>query len=82
MLGSINGTMTERMAPMPSEAPHLPRDSHASLLAGGSKANRHLGLQAYELAEYARPSQWPRRLLRAGITAAVIGCTLAIGTKL
>jgi hypothetical protein len=66
---------------MPSEAPHLPRESHASLLAG-RKANRHLGLQAYELAEYARPVQWPRRLLRAGITAAVIGCTLAIGTRL
>jgi len=66
---------------MPSETPHLPRENHASLLAG-RKANRHLGLQAYELAEYARPSQWPRRLLRAGITAAVIGCTLAIGTRL
>jgi len=66
---------------MPSETPHLPRDSHASLLAG-RKANRHLSLQAYELAEYARPSIWPRRLLRAGITAAVIGCTLAIGTRL
>jgi hypothetical protein len=66
---------------MPSEEPHLPRDGYQRLLAG-RKANRHLGLQAYELAEYARPSQWPRRLLRAGITAAVIGCTLAIGTRL
>jgi hypothetical protein len=66
---------------MPSEAPHLPRDTHASLLAG-RKANRHLGLQAFELAEYARPAQWPKRLLRAGITAAVICGTLAIGTRL
>jgi hypothetical protein len=66
---------------MPSEAPHLPRDSHASLLAG-RKANRHLGLQAYELAEYARPAQWPKRLLRAGIGAAILCGTLAIGTKL
>jgi len=66
---------------MPSETPHLPRESHASLLAG-SKANKHLSLQAYELAEYARPSQWPRRLVKAGITAALICGTLAIGTKL
>jgi hypothetical protein len=66
---------------MPSEAPHLPRDSHASLLAG-RKANRHLGLQAYELAEYARPAQWPKRLIKAGITAAILCGTLAIGTKL
>jgi hypothetical protein len=66
---------------MPSEAPHLPRDSHASLLAG-RKANRHLSLQAYELAEYARPAQWPRRLVKAGITAAILCGTLAIGTKL
>ena len=65
---------------MPSETPHLPRDTHASLLT--RKANRHLGLQAYELAEYARPSQWPKRLLRAGITAALICGTLAIGTKI
>ena len=66
---------------MPSEAPHLPRDSHASLLAG-RKANRHLGLQAYELAEYARPSIWPRRLIKAAITGAILCGTLAIGTKL
>ena len=66
---------------MPSEAPHLPRDSHASLLAG-SNANKHLGLQAYELAEYAKPSQWPRRLIRAGIGAAILCGTLAIGTRL
>jgi hypothetical protein len=66
---------------MPSETPHLPRESHANLLAG-SNANKHLGLQAYELAEYARPAQWPKRLLRAGITAAVICGTLAIGTRL
>ena len=66
---------------MPSEAPHLPRDTHASLLAG-RKANRHLGLQAYELAEYDRPSQWPRRLIRAGIGAAILCGTLAIGTRL
>lgn len=65
---------------MPSEAPHLPRDTHASLLT--RKANRHLGLQAYELAEYARPSQWPRRLIKAGIGAAILCGTLAIGTKL
>ena len=65
---------------MPSERAHLPRDTHASLLAG-RKANRHLGLQAYELAEYARPSQWPKRLIRAGIGAAIL-CGLAIGTKL
>jgi hypothetical protein len=67
---------------MPSEAPHLPRDTHASLLAGGNKANRHLGLQAYELAEYARPSQWPRRLMKAGITVAILCGTLAVGTRL
>jgi len=66
---------------MPSETPHLPRESHASLLAG-RKANRHLSLQAYELAEYARPAQWPRRLMKAGITAAILCGTLAIGTKL
>ena len=66
---------------MPSEAPHLPRESHASLLAG-RKANRHLGLQAYELAEYARPSIWPKRLIKAGIGAAILCGTLAIGTKL
>lgn len=66
---------------MPSEAPHLPRESHAILLAG-RKANRHLGLQAYELAEYARPSIWPRKLIRAGIGAAILCGTLAIGTKL
>jgi hypothetical protein len=66
---------------MPSEAPHLPRDTHASLLAG-RKANRHLGLQAYELAEYARPAQWPRRLAKVGITVAILCGTLAVGTRL
>ena len=66
---------------MPSEAPHLPRESHASLLAG-REANKHLGLMADEVAEYARPAQWPRRLLRAGITAAILCGTLAIGTRI
>jgi hypothetical protein len=66
---------------MPSEAPHLPHDTHTSMLAG-NKANRHLTLQAYELAEYTRPRLWPRRLLRAGLGAAILCGTLVIGTKL
>lgn len=47
---------------MPSERHIMPGETHGSLL--NRNANRHLPLQAYEVAEYARPKAAIVRAIR------------------
>jgi len=65
---------------MPSEAPHLPRDTHSRLLAGRG-ANGHMPVVGHEVAAFPRRSV-ARRLgmmaLEGVAVAALVSIVIAI----
>ena len=62
---------------MPSEAPHMPSETHQSML--NHNANRDMGLQAGEVAFFAMPSKWPRRMIKTAFVVVLLGLAAGVG---